>query len=64
LNQFLESWLKFDDGEPRVERIFFINVHPAIRERYDAAKMRFGADTTVRRFHGTSQVHYSAIHFV
>lgn len=52
--QFLTNWLKADDGLPRVERIYDIQMSPLIMEKFEACKAKYG--NVVRRFHGTEQL--------
>lgn len=52
--QFLDTWLKTDQGIPRVERIFWIRMRPEILDTFGLMKLQLG--TNVKRlFHGTSQ---------
>ena len=52
-NQFIESWENFVNGNPRVERIFWIRLPDAINSGYKT-KIQAGFNVR-RRFHGTSQ---------
>lgn len=52
-NQFLSSWLNSDNGEPRLERIYWICLSDEVHRRYDLMEKAIG--NVKRRFHGTSQ---------
>ena len=52
--QFLNSWANPENGEPRVERIYWIVLNQEIHSSYLKAK-ESGGGKVLRRFHGTSQ---------
>ena len=50
---FLTNWTKPGLAQPIVERIFYIHVHPDLRNRFEDAAKRGG--NVQRHFHGTQQ---------
>ena len=51
--QFTSSWLNSNNGEPRLERIYWICLSQEVHRRYDRTEKAIG--NVKRRFHGTSQ---------